>query len=227
MLKNQINAQDKRKSVQNDYDTVAEDYAVDFGTELEDTDILDEFLVRLKPNSKILDCGGGTGKLTDFLIKHGHQAICYDFSKSMMKKAKELFPKIPYILDDIVSMKKHFQNGSFDGIAAFYSLFHIPKEEIDTVFASISDLLTDDGLFVFVTQLGNGEDWIDEPYLKEKGKKVLYVNWLTKPQVCSLLEKNHFKIVCATEKNEIATNELGQNDQNNKFCVVAQKHSSE
>ena len=145
----------KRQSVKKDYNMIAEEYSAEFGRKIEDIEVIDEFMSKLKPNSKILDLGGGTGKLTNLFLKNGYEAICYDFSKEMMRKAKEFYPNIPYILDDIIFMKEHFENYSFDGVIAFYSLFHIPKEELDKVFSCICDLLKQDGIFCFVVQLGD------------------------------------------------------------------------
>lgn len=51
----------------------------EFGKEYEDLDVIQEFMSKLKSNSKILDLGGGTGKLTDLFIKNNYDAICYDF----------------------------------------------------------------------------------------------------------------------------------------------------
>ena len=177
---------------------------------------------KLSPNSKILDLGGGTGKLTDLFIKKGYDSICYDFSEQMMKKAKEFYPNIPYILDDMLNMKEHFKDKFFDGIIAFYSLFHIPKEDLNTLFSDINDLLKENGILCFVVQLGHGEDFIDEPYLKEQGKNVLYFNFFTKEQINELLQKHNFQKIYEIEKEEIGENELGE-DGNNKVFVIARK----
>lgn len=217
-----ISSLEKRESVKRDYDIIADKYASEFGIVYEDIDVVNEFMSKLAPNSKILDLGGGTGKLTDFFIKNGHQAICYDFSKEMMKKAREFFPDLPYILDDMLNMKEHFKNKSFDGIIAFYSLFHIPREDLSSVFSNINDLLKDNGILCFVVQLGNGEDFIDEPYLNEEGKKVLYFNFFTRELIDKMLTENNFEKTFEIEKQEIGENELG-NDGNNKVFVIARK----
>ena len=217
-----VTSLEKRNSVKKDYNTIAEQYSEEFGKIYEDEDVINEFISKLKPNSKILDLGGGTGKLTDLFIKKGYEAICYDFSLEMMKKAKEFYPNIPYILDDMLNMEQHFKKNTFDGIIAFYSLFHIPREDINNVFASINNLLNEDGIFCFVVQLGDGENFIDEPYLKENGKNVLYFNFFTKEQIEKLLKNNNFKKIYEMEKEEIGEDELGE-EGNNKIFVIAKK----
>lgn len=221
-MEKNITSQQKRDSVRNDYDTIADEYALEFGQLYEDPEVVEEFLSKLKPNSKILDLGGGTGKLTDLFIKNGHQAICYDFSKEMMRKAKEYYPNIPYILDDMLNMETHFERDTFDGIIAFYSLFHIPREDLNNVFVSINNLLKEDGIFCFVVQLGDGEQFIDEPYLKDEGKGILYFNFFTKNSIDQILINNNFEKLYELEKSEVGENELGD-ENNSKVFVLAKK----
>ena len=221
-MKKNITSQQKRDSVRNDYDTIADEYALEFGQLYEDPEVVEEFLSKLKPNSKILDLGGGTGKLTDLFIKKGHQAICYDFSKEMMIKAKKYYPNIPYILDDMLNMETHFERDTFDGIIAFYSLFHIPREDLNNVFVSINNLLKEDGIFCFVVQLGDGEQFIDEPYLKEEGKGILYFNFFTKKLIDQFLINSNFEKLYELEKSEVGENELGD-ENNSKVFVLAKK----
>ena len=191
-----VTSKEKRKSVKKDYNIIAEEYAAEFGKIYEDIEVIEKFLSYLKPNSKILDLGGGTGKLTDLFIQKGYKAICYDFSKEMMRKAQEFYRDIPYILDDMIYMKDHFENNSLDGIIAFYSLFHIPREELDNVFSCIYDLLKENGVVCFVVQLGDGEEFID---------------------------KHNFKKIYETEKAEVGENELGK-DENSKVFIIARKN---
>lgn len=51
---------DIRKSVKNDYDLIALQYARDFGKYIEDLDVYEEFEKHLNENAKILDLGAGT-----------------------------------------------------------------------------------------------------------------------------------------------------------------------
>ena len=217
-----IKAFQKRELVKKDYNLIANMYSEEFGKKYEDIEVIEEFISKLKPNSRILDLGGGVGNLTDLLLKRGFDAICYDFSKEMMRNAKKLYPDVPYILDDIINMKKYFKDNTFDGIIAFYSLFHIPKEEIDEVFSYITDLLKENGILCFVVQLGNGEKFIDEPYLKEEGRKILYFNYFTNKQIDELLKINNFEKFYELIKEEIGENKLGK-DGNKKIFIVARK----
>lgn len=217
-----MNSFEKRENVKRDYDLIAEQYSNEFGTGLKDKEIVDKFMELINTNSNIIDLGGGPGQVTKYLIDNGYDAVCYDFSKEMMKNALRLYPNLPYILDDIININNHFSNNSVDGIVALYSLFHIPNEELKKLFNNIYSTLKENGIFCFSFQLGNGESLVDEPYLKENGKKVLYMNYVTKEKIYSLLDDNNFEIIFEQEKREVGDNVLGE-DGNDAIYIIAKK----
>ena len=215
-----MNSIDKRNSVKKDYDLIADQYYEEFGTVLEDIDLIKKFESYLEKDSLIIDLGGGTGKLTKYFNEKGYKAICYDFSENMKKYAEKTYPNIQFILDDIVNIKNHFNEKTIDGIIAMYSLFHIPKENINQLFENINSVLKDKGLFCFSLQLGNGEVFVDEPYLKENGKNVLYMNYLTKNEIYKLLKESNFDIIYETEKCEMGDNVIGEHRNDAIYFIV-------
>lgn len=217
-----MNSLDKRSSVKNDYNLIADQYFEEYGNKLEDIELINKFESFLDKNSIILDLGGGSGKLSNYFIQKGFKSICYDFSENMRKYANENFPNISFILDDILNIKNHFRTNSIEGITAMYTLFHIPKENINQLFMDINSVLKENGLFCFSLQLGNGEKFVDEPYLKEKGKNVLYMNYFTRNQIYDLLSKSNFDIIYKTEKHETGDNVIGE-DGNDAIYIIAKK----
>ena len=217
-----MNSIDKRNSVKIDYDLIADQYFKEFGKVLEDVDLINKFESYLEKDSLIIDLGGGSGKLTNYFNEIGHRAICYDFSENMKKYAEKTYPDIHFILDDIVNITNHFNKESVDGIIAMYSLFHIPKENINQLFKDINSVLKDNGLFCFSLQLGNGEEFVDEPYLKDNGKNILYMNYLNKNEIYELLNYSNFDIVYETEKHEVGDNVIGE-DGNDAIYIIARK----
>ena len=215
-----MKSQEIRKSVMKDYDLIANNYCDEYGIELDDKKIIDKFKNLLEHNSKIVDLGGGSGKVTNYLIENNYNAVCYDFSKEMMNNALKLFPKIPYILDDILNINNHFNLETVDGVIALYSLFHIPKENMNTVLKNINNILKDNGYFLVAFQLGNDESFVDEPYLKETGKNVLYMNYYSKKDLEKLFTENNFKIIYKEIKKEIGNNTIGNND---TIIIIAKK----
>ena len=217
-----MNSLEKRNSVKKDYDLIANQYCNEFGVEIEDKQIIDEFKSLLQPNSQVIDLGGGSGKVTKYLIDNNINGICYDFSEEMMKNALSFFPNLPYILDDILFLKRHFENSSVDGIVALYSLFHIPKDDIKSLLTDIRDVLKTAGYFLSSFQLGTGEEFVDEPYLNEKGNKVLFMNYYSKKEILDLFNENDFEIIDQYEKRETGDNVIGE-DGNDAIFILAKK----
>ena len=215
-----MNSKEKRSSVKKDYDLIAKQYFDEFGTVLEDVELIEKFMSYLNKDSLIVDLGGGTGKLTNYFIQKGYKSICIDFSKNMKKYALKHFQNIPYILDDILNINNHFNSNSVDGIIAMYSLFHIPKENINQLFLDINKILKESGIFCFSLQLGNGEEYVDEPYLKENGKKVLYMNYLSKNEIYDLLKECNFEILFENEKHETGDNVIGEEGNDAIYIIV-------
>lgn len=139
-----------------------------------------------------------------------------------MRKSIEYFGELPYILDDMLNVKNHFENESIDGIIAFYSLFHIPRENLNTLFSDINHILKNSGIFCLVVQLGSGEGYIDEPYLRDEEKNALYMNFFTQEFIDEMLIKNNFEKIFETIKNEVGENELGSKN-NIKIFIIARK----
>ena len=217
-----MNSVEKRNSVKKDYDLIANQYCDEFGVEIKDIQLLDEFKSLLKPNSKVIDLGGGSGKVTKYLIDNDFDCTCYDFSEEMMRNALALFPNIPYILDDILYLRKHFEDKSTDGIVAFYSLFHIPKDDMKILLKDIRKVLKSAGYFLSSFQLGTGEEFVDEPYLNDKGNKVLFMNYYSKEELLALFEENDFEIINQYEKRETGDNAIGE-DGNDAIFILAKK----
>ena len=217
-----MNSVDKRKSVKRDYDLIAEQYGKEFGSYIEDLDIYDEFEKYLHKGGSILDLGCGTGRTYAHFSKKGYQYVGLDFSNKMKEKAFDLHGEFPYIVDDIMDVKEHFGADSFDAVFAVYSLFHLPKEDFEQTIVNIRDLLKAGGVVLLSYQKGEGEEFVDEPYLKEEGRGILYMNYMDKSYVDKLLKDNGFEIKYETEKHEEGEGVIGE-DGNDAVYVIAKK----
>jgi SAM-dependent methyltransferase len=197
-----MNSEEKRNSVKKDYDLIAEQYGKDFGTFIEDLDAYEAFEKELPKGATILDLGAGTGRTYAYFNKKGYDYIGLDFSPKMKEEAFRIHGEFPYILDDMVNIKNHFESGSVDAVFAVYSLFHLPKDDLRKVLSDAHDILKENGVILMSYQLGNGEEFTDEPYLGENGKKVLYVNCQTEEEMESILRSLGFVDVYKKEKVE-------------------------
>jgi SAM-dependent methyltransferase len=211
---------EKRNSVMKDYDLIAKQYSEEFGTYIEDLDIYKEYEKHLTPGSTILDLGAGSGRTYAYFNKKGYKYIALDFSKKMKEYAYKIHGEFPYIVDDIVNIKEHFENDSIDSVFAIYSLFHLPLDDLKNTINNIYDILKEDGILFLSFALGNKEEFVDEPYLEENGRNVLYMNYLTKNEIYELLK--NFDIIYETEKHESGDNVIGE-DGNDAIYIISKK----
>lgn len=211
---------EKRKSVMKDYDLIAKQYSKEFGTYIEDLDIYKEYEKHLTPGSTILDLGAGSGRTYAYFNKKGYKYIALDFSEKMKEYAYIIHGEFPYIVDDIVNIKNYFEKESIDSVFAIYSLFHLPLEDLKKAIKDIYDILKEDGILFLSFALGNKEEFVDEPYLEENGKNVLYMNYLTKREIYELL--NDFDIIYETKKHESGDSVIGE-DGNDAIYIISRK----
>lgn len=205
--------EDKRNSVKKDYDLIAKQYADDFGTYIEDLDIYAKFEEHLPKDAIILDLGAGTGRTYSYFNKKGYNYIGLDFSSKMKEYAHKIHGEFPYILDDMINIKNHFNNNTVDAVFAVYSLFHLPDEDLKTVLKNVYEILKYNGVFLLSYQVGTKEEFADEPYLGEQGNNVLYMNYQTEEKMKSLL--SHFDYDTVYQKEKIETVDGAINSNNN------------
>lgn len=185
----------KSKSVLNVFDNMANEYVEYFGDDWEFIKEINEFASSFDKEDKILDLGCGSGYITNYLVEKGLNATGIDFSSEMIKIAKKKYPKLNFLLDDFLNIEKHFDENSIDGLIAIYSLYFIPKEQFEEMLKSLSKVLKNGGLFLFVTQIGTGEDYITTPLMTENDiKEELYVNYYMKDELEEVLNRNNFNV---------------------------------
>ncbi|MEI3530236.1 MAG: class I SAM-dependent methyltransferase [Bacilli bacterium] len=211
---------DKRQSVKKNYDLIAKQYSEDFGDYIEDLDAYEEFEKYLNSNAKILDLGAGSGRTYSYFNKRGYEYIGLDFSEEMRNYAYKLHGEFPYILDDMMNLKNYFADNSLDAVFAVYSLFHLPKEDFKKLFTDIYDVLKVNGVFLFTYQIGKGEEIVDEPYLNEGGKKVLYISYQTNEEIKKLLDSFSYTELYRKEKIETSTSAINSNNITTAFLLV-------
>ena len=215
-----ITSFEKRDSVKKNYDLIAEQYSNEFGNYIEDLDVYEEFEKVLVENAKILDLGAGSGRTYSYFNKKGYEYTGLDFSEEMREYAYKLHGEFPYIVDDMMNLKKYFADNSLDAVFAVYSLFHLPKDDLKKLFADVYDVLKVNGVFLFTYQIGQGEEMVDEPYLNENGKKVLYMSYQTNEEIKKLLDSFSYTELYRKEKVETSDSAINSNDVTTAFVLV-------
>lgn len=82
----------------------------------------------IKDKSNVLDIGSGIGHHVSSLKAHGFNATGIDISPSMIKKAKETYPDLNFVLGDALNTSI-FQSNLFTHITCFYFTLYYIKDK--------------------------------------------------------------------------------------------------
>jgi cyclopropane fatty-acyl-phospholipid synthase-like methyltransferase len=152
---------DPKLVVAHGYDVVAGTYLARHGKSVVRERWLCEMIARLPDTARVLDIGCGAGvPVAHRLAERGFDVVGVDGSAEQIKLARRNVPDAEFIHVDMTTIA--FPPRSFDAVAAFYSITHVPREEHATLLRRIADWLKPDGLFI--ASLGSGEcaDWVGE-----------------------------------------------------------------
>ncbi len=137
---------DKKKVVQEGYNKIAGEYS-DWRRAFKNRKQLEELAALLPEKAQILDVGCGTGiPATKFLFERGYEVVGIDLSVEMLKMARINVPGAEFLEKDMTQLD--FENGSFDGLTAFYSIIHVPREKHQALFHTFNRILKPDGLIL-------------------------------------------------------------------------------
>ena len=102
----------------------------------------------------VLDLGCATGELLTERLAGRFAVTGVDISGRQIELARRRLPGATFVRADMTEVR--FPPASFDGVAAFYSLTHLPREEVLPLLRSVFSWLRPGGLFV--ASLGAGDD---------------------------------------------------------------------
>lgn len=158
------------EDLQRSYDRVAEDYAAEFRDELSkkpfDRKLLDWLIEKVGDQRAICDMGCGPGQIARYLRDRGANACGIDLSAGMVEQAQKLNPDIPFQQGDMLDLVDVADN-SFGGIAAFYSIIHVPRETIHQALSELARVLEPEGTLLLTIHVGDGTIHKDEWWGKE------------------------------------------------------------
>ncbi|MEW9533249.1 class I SAM-dependent methyltransferase [Microbispora sp. NPDC049125] len=106
-----------------------------------------EWMIKqLKPGSRVLDVGCGTGSPTaEQLADAGCEVTGIDISPVMLQLARKNVPVGTFFELDVLDLNGSL--GIYDAVTAFFSLLMLPRAEIVTALAKVHAVLAPDGLF--------------------------------------------------------------------------------
>jgi SAM-dependent methyltransferase len=173
---------------QNGYSNVADEYAEKFFGELAykplDRDLLDRLARNVGALGPICDMGGGPGQIARYLKDHGADSLGVDLSPNMVEVARKLSPDISFFQGNMLALD--LPGASWGGIAAFYSLIHIPRPLLPDALRELRRVLRPGGLLLMSYHVGEETVHLDEWW--EKPVKLDF-NFLQTSSVTDLLAK--------------------------------------
>ncbi|MBI5879320.1 MAG: methyltransferase domain-containing protein [Chloroflexi bacterium] len=149
------------------YDQVATEYAERFRDEMDkkpfDRKMLDWLVERASGMGAICDMGCGPGQIARHLRGRGAETCGIDLSPEMVKQAQRLNPDIPFQQGNMLALTDVADN-AFGGIAAFYSIIHIPRPAVVDALRELWRVLRPNGTLLLTFHIGHeirhlGEWW--------------------------------------------------------------------
>jgi ubiquinone/menaquinone biosynthesis C-methylase UbiE len=155
--------------VQSSYDRVAAKYAEQFRDEMSekpfDRKMLDSLAEKIDGHGVICDLGCGPGQIARYLHGRGVKACGIDLSPEMVRQAQRLHPDVPFRQGDMLRLTDVADN-SYGGIAAFYSIIHVPRSSVVTALRELKRVLLPKGTLLLTFHIGQQvkrlDEWFDE-----------------------------------------------------------------
>lgn len=142
--------------IRRSYDTIAAEYARRIYSELKDKpfdrELLDQFTRQAGDSGLLCDLGCGPGQVARYLRDGGGRCFGLDLSAGMLAQAQSLNPDIAFVQGSMLRLG--LRSNSLAGIAAFYSIIHIPREQVIAALSEIHRVLRPGGLLLLAFHLG-------------------------------------------------------------------------
>jgi SAM-dependent methyltransferase len=111
-------------------------------------------LDNLPKGASVLDLGCGSGALLTRHLAERFHVTGVELSSRMVQLARRNVPSATFVCADMALVT--FPPNGFDGACAFYSLTHLPQEELPPLLHKVASWLKPGGLFV--ASMSSGED---------------------------------------------------------------------
>jgi SAM-dependent methyltransferase len=188
--------------IQKSYDSVAREYVDEIYAELAgkpfDRELLDRFAKRAG-SGRVCDLGCGPGQIARYLRDRGVDVFGLDLSAGMLAEAHRLNPEIPFMQGSMLTLG--LDPETLDGIAAFYSIIHIPRQQVATALSEMRRVLKPGGCLLITFHLGTEDTHHDELF----GRPVnLDVAYFTTPEMQGSLQAAGFLVEEALERDPYA-----------------------
>ena len=159
----------QRLTIQTSYDLIASEYGEEYFDELAnkplDRQLLNRFAAEVIGKGPVCDMGCGPGQIARYLFEQGVEVIGVDLSQGMVEEARRRNPDIEFKQGDMMALD--VEDDAWAGIAAFYSIIHIPRPEVIKALQELRRVLRPGGLLLLTFHIGDEVIHLDEWFGKE------------------------------------------------------------
>lgn len=138
------------------YDGFAEEFAGWIRGELAgrpiERGLLDAF-AEIAAGGLVADLGCGAGRVTGYLRERGVDAFGVDLSARLVGIARREYPGVRFDVGSMLALE--VADGALDGLVAWYSIIHVPDEDLPRVFAEFRRVLAPGAPALLAFQVGD------------------------------------------------------------------------
>ncbi|MCK5298069.1 MAG: class I SAM-dependent methyltransferase [Candidatus Heimdallarchaeota archaeon] len=153
---------DEKKEIKDGCNKIAKKYLETILKNLEEMSFLQEFISLIKEKGKVLDIGCGVGLPYTKYLSDYFEVIGIDISEVQIDRAKKNVPKAQFYVKDMTELD--FPEATFDGIIAYYSIIHVPREEQYKLFVNLYRMLKPNGFAMFSLHSTDDPEYINEEF---------------------------------------------------------------
>lgn len=169
-MRSPLTIEPAQSELQRSYDRVAREYAAEFRDELDkkpfDRKMLDWLAEKAGGAGVVCDLGCGPGQVARYLHNQGVSACGVDLSAEMVRHARELNPDIHFERGDMLALAG-VADEAYAGVAAFYSVIHVPRPSVVDALREIKRVLRRGGTLLVAFHLGRETIHKDEFFGEE------------------------------------------------------------
>ena len=120
----------------------------------------DELVARLVPGTRILELGCGAGTAETRRLAQQFVVTGVDISPRQVERARVAIPEAEFLCADFTELELPY--GSFDAVASFYVLNHVPRELLAPLLGSIHGWLVPGGRLLTAFGQSDLDGWTGE-----------------------------------------------------------------
>jgi ubiquinone/menaquinone biosynthesis C-methylase UbiE len=152
------------RDIRESYDAVARTYADEIYGELRgkpfDRQLLDQFAERVRGKGWVCDVGCGPAQVARYLSDRGAEVFGLDLSAGMLAEARRLNPDLQFVQSSMTELG--LASESLFAITVFYSIIHIPRQQVVAALAEMLRVLKPGGSLLLTFHLGTGDSHHEE-----------------------------------------------------------------